>query len=302
MSSRDIFGADPAKGWRPWGALVPFLGIAFVALTVVSLTVVLQRVHLVGADENPIGLTGFASFLLLPFGALGLVVLAWTRFVERRPLPSIGLVREHRVRTLLFGVLTGIVMAIAVVAGGWMAGGFSAGAFAVAFHSLPALGAMAILLAGFALQSSVEEILFRGWMLSAIAAKFGVVIAVVVSSSVFTFLHYDPHAGWLFAINVFLFAVFACCWAMRTGNIWGVMGWHAGWNWLLAVGFEIKVTGLDAHLPALLVKMTPKGADYLTGGFEGPEGSVTCTIVLVAGIALLAYRTNPTTERKPANT
>jgi len=48
--------------------------------------------------------------------------------------------------------------------------------------------------------------------------------------------------------------------------------------------------------------MTPKGADYLTGGFEGPEGSVTCTIVLVAGIALLAYRTNPTTERKPANT
>src|ERR1700733_3757417 len=219
MLSRDIYPADLAKGWRPWGALVPFLGIAFVALTVVSLTLVLKHDHLVGADENPVGLAGFASFLLLPFAALGVVVLAWTRFVERRPLASIGLVRERRAGTFVFGVLTGIIMVIAIVAGGWIAGGFSAGAFAIAFHSPQALGAMAILLACFALQSSVEEILFRGWMLSAIAAKFGVVIAVVVSSAVFTFLHYDPHAGWLFAINVILFAVFACCWAMSTGNI-----------------------------------------------------------------------------------
>lgn len=279
-----------ARGWRPWGALVPFLGIAFVALTVVSLTLVLQHVHLVGADENPIGLTGFASFLLLPFAALGVVVLAWTRLVERRPLSSIGLVREHRSRTFLFGVVTGIAMAIGIVAGGWIAGGFSAGAFAIAFHSPAVLGAMAILLACFALQSSVEEILFRGWMLSAIAAKFGVGIAVLVSSAVFTLFHYDPSATWLFVANVFLFAVFACCWALRTGNVWGVMGWHAGWNWLLAVGFQMPVTGLDAHVPALLVKMTPRGADYLTGGFEGPEGSVTCTIVLIAGIAFLALR------------
>jgi len=290
MSSVSIYGTDPAKGWRPWGALVPFLGTAFVALTVVSLTAALQHFHLVDADENPIGLAGFAAFLLLPFAALGLVVLAWTRFVERRSLASIGLVREYRGRTFLSGVLIGIVMAGAIVAGGWAAGGFSAGGFAIAFHSPQALGAIAILLACFALQSSVEEILFRGWMLSAIAAKFGVAVAVVVSSAVFTFLHYDPHASWLFAINVFLFAAFACCWAMRTGNIWGVMGWHAGWNWLFATGFEMRVTGLDAHLPALLVKMTPVGPVYLTGGFEGPEGSVMCTVLLVAGIAFLGLR------------
>jgi len=290
MTSRDIFGADPAKGWRPWGALVPFLGIAFVVLTVISLTAALQHIHLVDADENPVGLPGFMAFLLFPFAALGLVVLAWTRFVERRPLRSIGLVREHRSRTFLFGVLTGIVMAIAIVAGGWIAGGFSAGAFAIAFHSPSALGAIAILLVCFALQSSVEEILFRGWMLSAIAAKFGVAIAVLVSSAVFTVLHYDPHATWLFVTNVFLFAVFACFWAIRTGNVWGVMGWHAGWNWLFATGFEMRVTGLDAHMPALLVKMTPRGADYLTGGFEGPEGSVMCSILLLAGIAFLGLR------------
>jgi hypothetical protein len=43
-------------------------------------------------------------------------------------------------------------------------------------------------------------------------------------------------------------------------------------------------------MPALLVKMTPRGADYLTGGFEGPEGSVMCSILLLAGIAFLGLR------------
>ena len=103
-------------------------------------------------------------------------------------------------------------------------------------------------------------------------------------------MHFDPGVGWLFDANVFLFAALACCWSISAGNIWGVMGWHAGWNWLLAVGFEMRVTGLDGHVPALLVKMTPKGADYLTGGFEGPEGSVMCSVLLLAGIAFLALR------------
>lgn len=43
MSSQTIYAAEPAKGWLPWGALVPFLGIAFVAMTVVSLTAVLEQ-------------------------------------------------------------------------------------------------------------------------------------------------------------------------------------------------------------------------------------------------------------------
>lgn len=69
MISRPFGPETPAKGWQPWGALVPFLGIAFVVSTVISLTLVLQRVGLVDAEENPIVLRGFVAFLLLPFSA-----------------------------------------------------------------------------------------------------------------------------------------------------------------------------------------------------------------------------------------
>ena len=290
MSRRSIYPADAAKGWLPWGALVPVLGIAFVFATVLSITALLQSVQLVDGDENPVGLTGFAAFLVLPFAALGLVVLAWVRLVERRPLASIGLAGRHSARTFVLGHLTGVAMVGAIVAAIWIAGSFEVGDFAPAFGSAAALGSITILLAGFALQSSVEELLFRGWMLSAVASKFGLVAAVLLTSLVFAFLHYDHRATWLFATNVILFAVFASSWAFSTGNIWGVMGWHAGWNWLLATGFELRVTGLDAHMPSLFVTLIPRGPDYLTGGIQGPEGSVMCSLALLSGIAFFAVR------------
>ena len=96
MSARALSAVEPAKGWQPWGALVLFLGIAFVASTVISLTAVLQYAGLVDAKENPIGLIGFISFLLFPFAALGVVVLGWVCLVERRPLAAIGLGGAHR--------------------------------------------------------------------------------------------------------------------------------------------------------------------------------------------------------------
>src|SRR5262249_6206155 len=154
--------------------------------------------------------------------ALGIVVLAWVRLVERRPLSGIGLEGAHPVRTFLGGLVVGAVMVIVIVAGMCAAGSLRVVAFGHPFRSLVTLGSMAILLICFAIQSGVEELVFRGWMFSAIAAKFRVVFAVLLSSLVFTFLHFDPRANCMFVVNVFLFAVFACCWVIRTGNVWGV--------------------------------------------------------------------------------
>ena len=288
--SRAIYSSDPPRGWLPWGILAPFLGLAFVVVSVGSLQVLLQHAHLLDARENPIGLWGFVTFLLLPFGALGMVVLAWVRFVERRSFATIGLVADRRGWTFVRGHFTGVAMASSVIVGIWVTSSFEVGAFGKAFLSPGAIAGIALLMVCFAIQASVEELLFRGWMLSVISARMGVVVAIAISSAVFTILHYDPGADWIFVVNVFLFAVFACCWALRTGNIWGVMGWHAGWNWIFATGFGLRVTGLDAHEPALLVALTPRGPAHFTGGLEGPEGSLICSLVLATAIGFLAWR------------
>lgn len=288
MASRVIFAAEPAKGWRPWGILIPLIGFAFVLASVGLLTIALQHAHLVDGSENPVGLKGFAAFLLVPFTTLGVITIAWVRLVERRTLPAVGLSLDARTSRFSGGVLIGIAMMCGIVALDWGAGGFVSRGVARAFASPQAMAGIAVLLLGFAVQSSVEEILFRGWMMSALAYKWGVVPAVLVSSLLFTLLHFEPAVSPLFVPNVFLFALFACCWSLRTGNIWGVMGWHAGWNWLLGVGFELPVTGLNTHLPALIARLAPQGPIYLTGGTEGVEASVGCSVVLIAGLAWAA--------------
>lgn len=284
MRSRFGHSAGGGKGWQPWGLVVPVIGLGFVAATVVSVTALLQHMGLVDPDENPVGLVGFMAFLIFPFAALGTVVIAWVSLVERRDLASVYFRGARPWRPFFGGLLTGIAMVTLIVIGIYLTGGCQIVEFVGPFHSLVALGSIAILLAGFIIQSSIEELLFRGWMLAAIATKLGLGWGVMLSSLAFTIMHFDPRGNWVFKSNVFLFAVFGCCWVIRSGNIWGVMGWHSGWNWLLAVGFEWRVTALNAHLPALMTKVIPTGNDYLNGGIEGPEGSIACTFVLSGGI------------------
>jgi hypothetical protein len=290
MTERSLYSADTAKGWMPWGILVPFLIVFFVVLTGLGPEIAMEKAGLLGADDNPNGLVSFILFLTIPFGLLGLAVLGWIRFVERRSFASAGLVADRSLRRFLMGHLTGVGMASAIVAGIWLAGGFQAGAIAPAFQSPMALAAIAALCASFVLQSSVEEFVFRGWALSAIPPKFGIVLAVILSSAAFLLLHSGRGAAPLVYLNTGLFALFACVWAIRRGQVWGVMGWHSGWNWILAVGFESRVTGIEAHVPALFLQMRSIGPDMLTGGTDGPEGSIACAAVLIAGILRLAIR------------
>jgi hypothetical protein len=67
-------------------------------------------------------------------------------------------------------------------------------------------------------------------------------------------------------------------------------GFHAGWNWLTAVWFELTVTGLDVHEPALLVKLITVGPAMLTDAKYGPEASVFCVSVLAVGLAFELIR------------
>lgn len=289
MKSVALYSPAPARGWLPWGALAPVLAILIVALPAMVAWKIEHRFGLVTERGEPIGFAGLCSLLFFDFGLTLAVLFGWVRLVERRTLATLGLVGERPWRTFLAGLGVGLATSTLVVAAIGLAGGYAVRELLPAWASASALGRMAILLAGFAVQSSVEEILFRGWLMSAIARKLNLVLAVVLTSTVFMLLHYSPHQAWDVMLGTFLFSLFACAWALHSGNIWGVMGWHAGWNWLIAVGFELPITGLDAHLPALLVRLAPRGPDVLTGGAQGPEGSAICSLFFAVASTLLFW-------------
>lgn len=281
-----IFSPEPHRGRLPWAVLSPIVCILLVAFSSVPVDLGLERMGLVDATGNPRSTFGFCVFLLLPFAAMGAAVWAWTRFVERRSLATLGLTGTQRLRRYLTGLAIGIGMIALAIISIWLAGGYVSGDVFPAFSAPASLFWIAILLACFAFQSGVEEFIFRGWLLSTATRRWNLTAGFIASSVAFTFLHFSPHQPVREIIMSFTFGLFACAWAWRAGSIWGVMGWHAGWNWMTGVGFAVPITGLDLRLPALLVQLTPVGPDVLTGGPAGPESSV-LTISLLAAATLL---------------
>lgn len=288
MKSLDLFSPETPRGWLPWGLFAPVLGLLFLLGSDLLGDPLLRSVTSLTAKGLPTELPGFVAFLLLGFLPMLGLVLIWVLAVERRSLASIGWTGENKARTFAMGhgigmlSILGIVGAIAWAGGLQLATGLP--------RTTESLLWIAVLLPSFVFQASTEEVLFRGWLLSVLGKKFNVGLAVLLSTALFTLAHYSRGQAPLVTASSALFGLFCCAWTLRTRSLLGVMGWHAGWNWLLAVGFGLPVTGIDVGIPALLVTLKPVAADWLTGGADGPEGSVVCLAYFVMGIACLVWR------------
>ena len=294
-----IFSPEPHRGWLPWTWLAPIVCILLVAFSSIPVDLGLEWIGMVNAKGEPLSVFGFCLFLLLPFGAMGAAVWAWSRLVERRSLATMGLTGAQWLRKHLVGLAVGVGMMALAIISIWLAGGYVAQDVFPAFAAPISLIWIGILLACFVVQSGVEEFIFRGWLLSTATRRWNLTAGFIASSLAFTFLHFSPHQPVREIVMSFTFGLFACAWAWRAGNIWGVMGWHAGWNWFTGVGFAVPITGLDVHLPALMVKLTPTGPDFLTGGPAGPEGSVLTIGLLAAATLLLLLWPRPLAEKSP---
>lgn len=80
----------------------------------------------------------------------------------------------------------------------------------------------------------VEEVLFRGFLLGRLAAKFGHTVAVVSSSALFALLHTD-------VLGSFVFSVFACLIYYRFKSLAAPILMHAANNLVVAVWVGIEV-------------------------------------------------------------
>ncbi|WP_298128016.1 type II CAAX endopeptidase family protein [Brevundimonas sp.] len=290
MNLKTIYSTSPARGWLPWAFLAPVVCLALAIVTEIPSALFLERFGFLDAQGEPAGTQGLMALLLVSFITWMLAVAAWIAFVERRNAGTIGLAKAGAAAGLSGGLVSGIVMPLAVVACIWLAGAYEPVALFPATRSPGALIAIAGLFVGFLVQASIEEIIFRGWLTSVITRRTNLIVAVLISSLLFTLMHFSRGQPWLVTGNVLLFALFASVWSISSNNIWGVMGWHTGWNWMVATGFDVPVTGLDAGVPALTVSLVPAGPDLLTGGAQGPEGSIFCTLFLVCGILFFARR------------
>ena len=251
----------------------------------------------IGLDGTTDRWDQLAYVLFATFGCGAVLVFLWIRFFERRPLSTIGF-NADGLKRFGRGYAIGLGFLLAAVGIIWALGGYSVQAGG-AFHSAAvgaALVPIVVLMLGFIVQGSTEEIFFRGWLMQLIASRHGLWLAVGINSVLFGLMHAAniPPSKELFMglLNIALFGVFISLYAAREGSLWGVCGWHAAWNWLLGLGFGLEVSGQVVDAKPLIVDLTTRTEVpwWITGAAFGPEGSVVVTALLLVGSVVLIVR------------
>lgn len=222
------------------------------------------------------------------FGTLlsSIVVILWSRFVEKRSLKSIGFKRKNAFRSYLIGLLIGFIMFSLVVGINLLSGAMTIEAVTENLN-ITTLGFILVFFIGFIFQGAFEEILVRGYFMVNIGAKYKVITALLVSSIIFAILH-GANTGitFLSLINLILIAVFWGLHVICFDNIWGACAMHSIWNFAQGNFYGINVSGLNITDSIFIATSVP-GKELINGGAFGAEGGTATTSVILLAIAIL---------------
>lgn len=280
MTARDLFvGADGRARW--------FWRLALFVVAVAAAVLVVQGVAaplLAGLMLRPSEQLIVQEWLLLL--ALFLAHLVLLRLVDRRPWSWVGLGREAaRPAALLRGLAIG-ALAIGVPSGllllsRWLRveptpdGSWGGAAYALATTLAPA--------------AMWEELTFRGYPFAVLRERFGVVVALGVSSVLFGLVHLqNPGAAPLPILMVIVAGVFLGGILLAARSLWAAWAAHFAWNWTMAAIFHMEVSG--GGFPTPDYRVVEVGPDWLTGGGWGPEGGVAALAGMTTAMLYLRLR------------
>lgn len=257
--------------------------ISFVTLAVIIITIlgipfssVLQKLGKEGADKM------FYFVLSETLMLIGIFLSAWIVW-HFRGVSLAGLGRSLAIRKK--DLLSGISLAIVLYAVGF---GVSllAGAIEIAgvvFNP----SSLLISFVFFLLVAITEEFALRGFVLERMLQggvnKFW---ALFLSATLFSLVHIaNPNFDFLSFINILLAGILLGSSYIYTRNLCFPIALHWFWNWIQGPVLGYEVSG-NKFCDGLLTLHLPE-TNLINGGAFGFEGSILCTVLMVAGTAVI---------------
>ena len=214
--------------------------------------------------------------LALILGGLGIL-----RFFDRRPPALLGLgFSRGWLRELVIGLVAGLVVTGALVLTLVLSGSVS---LALSPDLRASLGAFPFFFVLFTLAAAVEELMFRGYPLQALAEGSRRWIAGILLCLPFTLGHADnPDVTMIGVANIFLASVILVILYFQTRRLWLPISFHLSWNLAQSWLWGFDVSGIKIENQLFVV--TPTGPDLVTGGEFGLEGSILSTVLFTAAV------------------
>mgnify|MGYP001538872813 FL=1 len=258
--------------------IISFVTLAVIIITILGIpfSAVLQKLGKEGADKM------FYFVLSETLMLIGIFLSAWIVW-HFRGVSLAGLGRSLAIRKK--DLLSGISLAIVLYAVGF---GVSllAGAIEIAgvvFNP----SSLLISFVFFLLVAITEEFALRGFVLERMLQggvnKFW---ALFLSATLFSLVHIaNPNFDFLSFINILLAGILLGSSYIYTRNLCFPIALHWFWNWIQGPVLGYEVSG-NKFCDGLLTLYLPE-ANLINGGAFGFEGSILCTVLMVAGTAVI---------------
>lgn len=265
--------------------IISFVTLAVIIITILGIpfSAVLQKLGKEGVDKM------FYFVLSETLMLIGIFLSAWIVW-HFRGVSLTGLGRSLAIRKK--DLLSGISLAIVLYAVGF---GVSllAGAIEIAgvvFNP----SSLLISFVFFLLVAITEEFALRGFVLERMLQggvnKFW---ALFLSATLFSLVHIaNPNFDFLSFINILLAGILLGSSYIYTRNLCFPIALHWFWNWIQGPVLGYEVSG-NKFCDGLLTLYLPE-ANLINGGAFGFEGSILCTVLMVAGtgVILKMFRKN----------
>ncbi len=278
----DIF--KQADRWKKRGfAFLQFVSFALLVAGIVA-GVGLTIHHFFPGHRSTIVTEQIGEALLVTSALLATFVMA---IATGRPFFEFGFGGRHRIRNFLLGIVCGLAFLAALLGGLNLVGVFTFGKPTIDLPSTGSYAASYVIL--FLAVAVGEETLFRGYAQVSLSRALSFWPAAILLGLLFGAAHLGNGAteSYIGAAAAGLFGIVLAYSFLKTGSLWLAIGIHAGWDYAESFVFGVSDSGTPA-LPGAIFHPTIQGADWLTGGTVGPEGSVLVIVPLIA-IAILSF-------------
>ena len=211
------------------------------------------------------------------------ILLFFVKYFEKTTFEYFGFSKENNLEAIKVGTGLSIFSIVGVVAILLMSNNIS-----LSLSKDLKIGIIIILTMLVLMQGFLEEVVFRGYLMTRLAAKKGKWIAILLSSLFYlVFRMSNPTTSKIDLLNIFLISVVMSLLYWYFDNVLVIAIFHAFWNCISGLVFGFNLSGIKLSDSIFTVEAI-SDKQILIGGSYGIEGSIIAT-VFFAILGLLVY-------------
>ena len=211
------------------------------------------------------------------------ILLFFVKYFEKTTFEYFGFSKENNLEAIKVGAGLAIFSIVGVVAILLMSNNIS-----LSLSKDLKIGIIIILTMLVLMQGFLEEVVFRGYLMTRLAAKKGKWIAILLSSLFYlVFRMSNPTTSKIDLLNIFLISVVMSLLYWYFDNVLVIAIFHAFWNCISGLVFGFNLSGIKLS-DSIFTVAAISDKQILIGGSYGIEGSIMAT-VFFAILGLLVY-------------